>query len=239
MRNEVPFRAYVPFILYLTAIFYLNFLSRIILSPLMPTVEGDLNIGHAEAGSLFFCISLGFFPGLLGSGFISSHLSHRWTIVLSSVAVGGALLVVSLSHTLWWIRLGLVLIGLSTGFYLPSGIASLTDMVSSKHWGKAIAVHELAPILAFTSAPLLAEGLMIWFSWRGVLAVLGGAAIVAGGAFACFGRGGAFPGETPIPRNLRALLTIPSFWIMVVCFSMGIGASLGVYTMLPLYLVVE
>jgi len=205
----------------------------------MPTIEGDLNIGHAEAGSLFFCISLGFFPGLLGSGFVSSLLTHRWTIILSSVAVGGSLLAVSLSQTVWWIRLGLILIGLSAGLYLPSGIASLTDMVSSKDWGKAIAVHELAPILSFITAPLLAEGLMIWFSWRGVLAVLGGAAVVTGGAFTCFGRGGAFFGETPRPKNLGALLTIPSFWIMVVFFSMGIGASLGVYTMLPLYLVAE
>jgi NNP family nitrate/nitrite transporter-like MFS transporter len=116
MRNEVSFRAYVPFLLYLTAIFYLNFLARIVLSPLMPTIESDLNIGHGEAGSLFFCISMGFFPGLLCSGFVSSRLPHRWTIVLSSVAVGGTLLAVSLSHTLWLIRSGMVLIGLSSGF---------------------------------------------------------------------------------------------------------------------------
>ena len=205
----------------------------------MPAIERDLNIGHGEAGSLFLFISLGYFPGLLGSGYVSSRFTHRWTVILSSVAVGGSLLAVSLSHTLWWIRSALVLIGLSSGLYLPSGIASLTDMVNSRDWGKAIALHELAPILAFISAPLLAEGLMIWFSWRGVLAVLGGTAIFTGGAFACFGRGGAFLGETPSPRNLRALVTIPSFWIMVVLFSMGIGASLGVYTMLPLYLVAE
>ena len=239
MSNENSFRIQAPSILYLTGIFYLIVLSRIIMSPLMPTVETDLNIGHAEAGYLFFCVSLGFFPGLLCSGLVSSRLTHRWTIVLSSVAVGGSLLIVSLSHTLWWIRLGLGLIGLSSGLYLPSGIATLTDMVSSRDWGKAIAVHELAPIVSFITAPLLAEGIMLWFSWQGVLAVLGGTAVVVGGVFTCFGRGGAFLGEPPSLKNLRALLTIPSFWIMVVCFSMGIGASLGVYTMLPLYLVAE
>ncbi len=205
----------------------------------MPPIEGELNIGHAEAGYLFFCISLGFFPGLLGSGFISHHLTHRWTIILSSVALGGSLLAVSLSHIIWLIRSALFMLGLSAGLYLPSGIATLTDMVTSRDWGKAIAIHELAPILAFITAPLLAEGLMIWFSWRGVAAVLGGAAVIAGAAFIRFGRGGAFPGEPPGPKNLRALLTIPSFWIMVVFFSMGVGASLGVYTMLPLYLVTE
>jgi NNP family nitrate/nitrite transporter-like MFS transporter len=112
-------------------------------------------------------------------------------------------------------------------------------MVSSKHWGKAIAVHELAPIVSFITAPLLAEGFMLWVSWRGVLAVVGGAAVVVGGIFTCFGRGGTFFGETPSPKNLRFLLATPSFWIMVVLFSMGIAATLGVYTMLPLYLVAE
>ena len=237
MPNEASFRTHVPLLLYLTAIFFLNFLARVVLSPLMPTIESDLNIGHGEAGSLFLFISLGYFPGLLGSGFVSSRITHRWTIILSSVAVGGSLLPISLSHTLWWIRSGLVMLGLSAGLYFPSAMATLTDVVSSKHWGKAIAVHELAPILGYIAAPLLAEGLMIWFSWRGVVAVFGGAALVAGGIFTLFGRGGTFSGETPSPKNLRVFLTRPSFWIMVVLFSMGMGASLGVYAMLPLYLV--
>jgi NNP family nitrate/nitrite transporter-like MFS transporter len=102
-----------------------------------------------------------------------------------------------------------------------------------------MALHELGPIVSFITAPLLAEGIMLWFSWRGVLAVVGVAAVVFGGVFTCFGRGGAFFGEAPSPKNLRILLAIPSFWIMVVFFSMGLAASLGVYTMLPLYLVAE
>lgn len=235
----LPFRSHVPFLLYLTGIYYLNFLARVVLAPLMPTVERDLNIGHGEAGSLFFFISVGYFAGLLGSGFVSSRFTHRWTIILSSVALGGSLLAVSLSHSLFWIRSGLILVGLSTGLYLPSGIVTLTAMVSSRDWGKAIAVHELAPNLGLITAPLLAEVLMIWFSWRGIMALLGGAAIFAGVAFTRFGRGGRFPGETPSTKILRVLLTEPSFWIMMVLFSMGIGASLGVYTMLPLYLVAD
>ena len=239
MPNEASFRIHLPFLLYLTGIFFLNFIARVILAPLVPTIEKDLNIGHGEAGSLFFFLSLGYFVGLLGSGFVSSRFTHRWTIIMSSVAVGGSLLAISLSQSLFWIRSGLILLGLSAGLYLPSGISTVTSLASSRDWGKAIAVHELAPILAFITAPLLAEGLMIWFSWRGVVALIGGTAAVAGGAFIRFGRGGAFYGEIPSPKNLRVLLKIPSFWIMVLFFSMAIGASLGVYTMLPLYLVAE
>jgi NNP family nitrate/nitrite transporter-like MFS transporter len=82
--------------------------------------------------------------------------------------VGGSLLAISLSDTLWGIQSGLILLGLSAGLYFPSGIATLTAMVNSKDWGKALGIHQVAPNLAFVAAPLLAEGLMLWFSWRGV-----------------------------------------------------------------------
>jgi NNP family nitrate/nitrite transporter-like MFS transporter len=239
MPNEASLRTYVPFMLYLTAVFYLNFIARIFLSPLLPTIESDLNITHAEAGSLFFFISAGYFPGILGSGLVSSRLNHRRTIILSSLVLGGSLLVVSVSHNLLWIRWGLIVLGLSAGLYLPSAIATITDVVSSRHWGKAIAIHELAPILAFITAPLLAEVLMIWFSWRAVVAAIGLAMVVAGGVFTSFTKSGVFLGEPPSPKNLRLLLTNPSFWIIVLFFSMGTAASMGVYSMMPLYLVAE
>ena len=233
------FRSHIPPLLCVTLIFFLNFLSRVFLAPLLPTIERDLNIGHGEAGSLFLFLSLGYFPSLLGSGFVSSRFTHRRTIILSSVAVGLSLFAISLSYTLWAIRFGLILLGLSAGLYLPSGIAAITDMVSPKSLGKAIAVHELAPNVGLLGAPLIAEGLMIWFSWRGAMAVLGGAALCAGVVFVRFGTGGEFSGETPNTRTLPVLLKLPSLWIMMAFFGMGIGGTIGTFAMLPLYLVAE
>jgi NNP family nitrate/nitrite transporter-like MFS transporter len=233
------FRSSIPALLFLTGIFFLNFLSRIILAPLLPAVEADLHIGHGEAGGLFLLISLGYFAGLLGSGFVSSRITHRRTIVTSSVALGGALLVVSLSHTLGGIRVGLILMGLSVGLYFPSGIATITSLVSSRDWGKAIAIHELAPNLSFIAAPLVAEGLLLWCSWRGGIVLIGVVAILAGLAFLRFGTGGRFPGEAPSQKNLRLLFVQPGFWIIMALLSLAIGASMGIYTMLPLYLVAE
>jgi NNP family nitrate/nitrite transporter-like MFS transporter len=226
-------------LLFLVGIFFLNILSRVILSPLMPAVEKDLKVGHDEAGSFFFLISLGYCIMLLASGFVSSRLNHRRTIILSSMAVGGALLIVGLSHHLWGIRFGLLLLGMAAGLYLQSGIATITGLVSSRDWGKAIGIHEVAPNLGFFAAPFLAEALLAWFTWRGVAMVIGIASILAAVVFAFFGKGGTFPGEAPNSRVLRTILVEPSFWIMIALFSLGIGASMGVYTMIPLYLVSE
>jgi len=235
----VTFRSHIPALLFLTGIFFINFLSRIILAPLLPAIEGDLGIGHGEAGSLFLFISLGYCVGLLGSGFVSSRFTHRWTVIVSSVAIGGVLVVIAFSPTMWALRGGLILLGAAAGLYLPSGIAALTSLVSARDWGKAVAIHELAPNVGFIAAPLVAEGLMLWFPWQGVIALIGAAALLAGVAFIRIGKGGTFPGETPGPKTLRILVTQPAFWVMTALFSLAIGASLGVYTMLPLYLVAE
>ena len=155
-------------LLFLAAIFFLNFMARTILAPLMPVVEKDMGIGHGEAGSFFLFLSTGFLITLLGSGFFSSRLNHRRTIILSSLAVGLAMVGVSFTEGLWSMRLGLFFVGLATGIYLPSGIATLTSLVSPKNYGKALAIHELAPNLSFVAAPLVSEALLGWISWRGI-----------------------------------------------------------------------
>jgi len=239
VETQETFHAQLTPLLLLTSIFFVNFLARIILAPLMPNVESDLNLSHAEAGSFFLLISLGYFTTLLASGFISSRLTHKQTILYSNIAMGFALLITSFSTGLWGIRLGLVLLGMAAGPYIPSGIATLTTLIKSRHWGKAIAIHELAPNLSFVLAPLICEVVLYWFSWRTVFMVLGVTALMLAGVFARFGRGGEFCGEPVGYASFRNIISTPAFWIMVVLFSLGISSTLGVYTMLPLYLVTE
>ena len=226
-------------LLFLTSIFFINFIARIIPSPLMPRIEEDLGLDHAAAGSFFLIISAGYFAGLLGSGFLSSRITHRGTIILSAVAVGIALICISLSGDLWTIRLTLLALGIGAGVYLPSGIATLTSIVEQPNWGKALAVHELAPNLSFVAAPFLAEALMVWFSWKGVMVLLGVSSILLGTAFALMGKGGRFYGDPPGISVVKTLFGEPAFWIMVVLFSLGISSTLGIYTMLPLFLITE
>ncbi len=226
-------------LLFLTSVFFLNFISRIVLAPLMPTVEKDLGLTHGQAGSLFLLISLGYFITLLGSGFVSERLSHRKTIVVSAGLLGISLMAASFTQGLWGIRIGLLLVGMAAGLYLPSGIATLTSCTGTRHWGKAIAIHELAPNLSFVAAPLLSEVGLLWFSWRAILAILGAISLGLAILFARFGKGEDLYGKAPGLDAVRSILSEKAFWIIMVLFSLGIVGSLGVFTMLPLYLVSE
>jgi NNP family nitrate/nitrite transporter-like MFS transporter len=222
-----------------TTIFFLNFLSRILPAPLMPTIEKDLGLDHAGAGGFFLLISIGYCTSLVASGFLATWLTHRKIIILSSVATGFALLAVAASETRWGINLALVFLGLAAGAYLPSGMTTVTSSVKPAHWGKAIGFHEMAPAVAYIAAPLIAEMLLRWLSWKGVLASIGIASMLVGLSFLRIGGGGDFKGETPNYRNVRLLLQQRSFWIMTILFSFGITTSMGIFSMLPLYLVAD
>lgn len=237
--NTVTFRSQLGSLLFLTAIFCLNFIARILMAPLIPTIEADLGVTHAEAGSLFLSISLGYFVTLLGSGFVSTRIMHRGTIIVSAATLGLVLMGIALCDSIGTLRLALLLLGMAAGLYLPSGIATLTALISAKDWGKAIAVHEQAPNVGFVAAPLICEGLLRWFSWREILALLGGTSLLVAVAFAGFGQGGRFYGQAPGFASFKTLFADTAFWIMIILFSLGIAGTMGIYTMLPLYLVAE
>jgi len=232
-------RSQLPVLLFLALIFFVNFTARIIFAPLMPTIEADLGLTHSDAGLLFLLISFGYFIGMLGSGFLSAAVTHKKTISLSAVTVGLTLLPISFSSNKWILLVGLFVLGLSAGFYLPSGLATLTAIINPRQWGKAIAVHEMAPNLGFVAAPLLAEIFLFWFSWRTILIVFGLTSLLMGLANERYGKCGEFTGTAPRLGAIRTLVKQRSFLIMLILFCAGIGSFFGIYTMLPLYLVTE
>ena len=221
----------------ISAIFFLNMAARIGLGPLLPTIEQDLAIGHAEAGLFFLSLSIGYALILAGAGFISTRLTHRAVIIISALAVGLSLILVSLSQASWAIRGALFLLGLSSGIYLPSGVATLTSLVDPKDWGKVLSVHQLSPNLAYILAPLLAELLLGPLSWRALLACYGAASMAMGVLFIFFGRGGEFKSEPPTLALFRSLYKNSGIWTLILLFSLAIGINQGLFGMMPLYLI--
>ena len=226
-------------ILFITLIFFLTFVARVLISPLMPEIEESLNISHAQSGSLFLFMSMGYFLALIGSGYISARILHRNTIIASALGVGLALCAVSISSGFLGMIISVFFLGFAAGLYLPSGITTLTDMVEKNQWGKAIAIHEIAPNLGFVAAPLIAEMMLVCFSWRVIPFLMGAFTISAGFVFLFRAKGGNFPGKPPGMDAFRKMFFRGDFWIMCVLFGMAISSTLGIYTMLPLYLVSE
>src|SRR6056297_85290 len=221
----------------LVGVFFMTFIGRTVLSPLLLPIEHELGLSHAEGGSFFLVISIGLMLMMLFSGLLSQHINHHTTITIAVCITGAGLLFIALSGTLFIFRVGLFLIGSGAGLYLPSGVTALTDVVPKNQWGKAIAFHELGPIFGLATGPVFAEIALRYSDWRSLLLVLGVVSFLLGGLFARFARGGRFHGTPPQWHELYKIMKNKQFWIIAFFFVMAIGLEMGVYSMLPAYLV--
>ncbi len=238
-NNKLSFFSALPYLLFLTGIFFLTFIARLLPAPLMPAMAKELSISPGIAGILFLMISIGYAITLFFSGIISFKINHHYTIALSAISVGVALIIIGLMPSIWTLGMGMLFMGMAAGPYLPSGIVTITHMVKEPDWGKGLAIHELAPNLSFVVAPLLAELFLKYISWRRGMELTGIFAIIVGIIYARYGKGTRSRGSLPTFSALRNLAVKREFWLLIVLFGLGIGASLGSFTMLPLYLVTE
>jgi len=231
------FKSALLAVVFVTSIFFCNFLSRVVLAPLMPVIQADLGFTHAGAGHLFLALAMGNGTGLLLSWFISRTMYHRRTVGVSAVLVGVTALMAPLAGGYYSFMGALCVLGVAVGLYLPSGISTITSLVQKEDWGKTLAVHEMAPNVSYVVAPLLAEAVLLFFDWRAALYLLGVVQICLGLWFIRAGRGGDFPGVVPGPDMIWQIVKRPIFWLLVLLFSLAVGASIGPYSMMPLYLV--
>ena len=221
----------------LVGVFFMTFVSRTILSPLLLPIENELGISHAEGGSFFLIISIGLMTSMLLSGWFLQRLTHHQMITIAVFLSGAALLLLAVSEGLLLFRVALFFIGAGAGLYLPSGMTTLTDVVPSGQWGRAIALHELGPIFGLAAAPFFAELALDYADWRSLLVLLGIVSLIAGLIFARFAGGGRFNGTPPQWSELNVIIRKRQFWIIAFFFVMALGLEMGVYSMLPTYLV--
>ena len=221
----------------LTGVFFFNFMARLILAPFVVNVEQEFSLSHVQAGQLFLFASLGVSFALALSGFAAKVIKHRHLVVVSCVGVGLGLVLTSLAQSFLLMKLALLCMGLGAGLYLPSGITIITSSLSSLDWGKGLAIHEMAPNMAFILSPILAAAVEGFFSWRTVFAALGVGSALMGLLFFFSNQGGESRGESPRPAVLRMICRQPAFWILTVLFGLAVSLTFGVFSMLPVYLV--
>lgn len=229
----------------LVGIFFVNMLGRMGLGPLLPQMEADLGTSHGQSGSMFLFVSIGYCLTLFGSGFVSARFSHRSAALISAATLALALAVAAWSDSLTMLKVALFMIGLATGLYLPTGVATLTNLIRREQWGKVLAIQQAAPNLAYVAAPLFAQafielGGLGGRPWRTTIWFYAALSLAFGVGFMLLGgRAGRFKGAQPNLENIKPVLRKRAFWIITALFGVTVGANQGVYSMTSLYLTAE
>jgi len=226
-------------VLLLTFIFFIQFVVRQILGPLLPAMESDLDLSHTQSGLFILFTGTGFFLSQISAAFLTSRWGYRRCIMISLFGTAAAATLVGWLNSVWALYAGFLALGLTGGLYVPSGIALITVLVRRQDWGKAMGIHELAPNLALILVPFLATLSVAVGSWRfGYFSLAAGLALL-GLVYARLGVDARQRPSSPDLQLIREIVTNPSFWCLGFLLSLAVGVETGVYSMVPLFLVNE
>lgn len=219
-------------------LWFLNFSTRAIFSPILPLIEDNLSLSHEAAGGLFTSLSIGFSLTLFITGRFASDWGYKRIVVIGFICIGLVLFGLQWVESYTAFHILFFLLGISSGTYLPSVLPIITETYHHKYWGKAIGFHDSAASFSIFLIPILVPLGLHYFDWKSLLLVLG---IVPLLFFIPFWKVSVEPEhERVYQRNLYVdLFRNRTVWIMGLLWIFSAASSLGIYSILPLYLIKE
>lgn len=227
----------IPLLFLFWSLWFLNFCSRTILPPILPLIEDDFAISHSLAGGLFLFFQVGNVIAVFSSGFLSLRIGYKRSILTGFLLLMASFFALRFAGTYLLFTFCLFFLGLGAGLYLPSAIPLITAVFEREVWGKAVSFHETAAGFNILFMPILAVFALRFFHWRTLFVFISAACL-----FSVF----LWMGFSPDPRpqkgkkgRLSKLIRRKDFWIITTLFTACGVASMGIYNIIPLFLVKE
>jgi NNP family nitrate/nitrite transporter-like MFS transporter len=224
-------------LLFFWFVWFMTFTARAIFSPVLPLLEDEFSVTHAKAASIFTVSGIGYALAVFFSGTFSRLLGPRNAILFATAVSGLMLLLIPFVKVFELYYVLTFIMGVSLGAYIPSAIPFITAYYSEDVWGRAIAVHGSAPSVAVFLTPFIALGILSFLPWRGVFVLPGLAFLLCAAVFFFISR------DTTLGKGkdvfLSSLLKSKAIWIMGIVSLFSAGANIGLYYIIPLYLVKE
>jgi NNP family nitrate/nitrite transporter-like MFS transporter len=219
-------------------LWYLNFSTRSIFSPILPLIEDTLSLSHGEAGGLFTSLAIGYSITLIIAGRFASVWGYKRTVFYGFMGTGLAFIGLQWAESYTSFHILFFLLGVATGTYLPSILPIITETYESKHWGKALGIHDSAASLSIFSIPIFVSIGLYFIDWRILLLILGVASLLLP---ICFWKVAVEPkrGRSQQRGLISGLFNNRTIWIIGFIWIFATASCLGVYSILPLYLIKE
>ena len=225
------------FLLFLSSLWFLNFVGRTILSPVLPLIEDEFLISHAKASSIFIFLSLGYGISIFFSGLLSGIFGYKKSIMVSLLVTALMFFLIPVVKVFTALYAFAFIIGMATGIYIPAVLPLITSYYDESIWSKTIAIHDSAASLGVFAAPLVATFLLRFFEWRGVLGIMGFVFVIAAITFYLLFN------ELKVARVTKDVfgkfIRRRALWILSIIWVFAASTSIGVYYITPLFLTKE
>jgi len=220
------------------SLWFLNFSSRTVFSPLLPLIEENLGLSHGQAGGLFTSLSIGYGLSLLIAGRFSSVWGCKRVVVGSCIGIGFVFVLLQWADRYLAFHAVFFLLGLAAGSFSPAMIPIISETYASRHWGKVLGIYDSAASSSVFAVPLLVTFGLHFLPWRILVLVLAMAVFLLPIGFwktaiepkptVSFQRGHTFD-----------LLKKRSVWVMALLWVAASASYSGLFSILPLFLIKE
>lgn len=224
-------------LLFYWTLWYLAFSSRTILSPLLPLIEDALELRHATAGSLFLFLAVGRTLAVAAAGMVVLRIGYKYLIFASFCLMTVSMAGLTYAQGYAVLAVLLFFLGASSGFYLPCAVPMITATFERKDWGKALSFHETAAGFSFLSIPFVIAFLLDRIAWRSIFILYAAIILTTALLFLAL-----TPNPTPRKKkqlSRKAIFRRSEFWIILTLWVACGISGMGVYNIIPLYLVNE
>lgn len=173
----------------------------------------------------------------LTAGTLSVKMGIKKLIITSFLITACASIGIYYSASYLALAILLFFFGLGGGFYLPCAIPMITSIFRPSTWGRAISVHETAAGFSVLSIPILAAFALGHIEWRLLFILLACLTLVMTTIFSLLA-----PATEVVSTNkadLAKVLRRKDFWIILILWVNCGMTSIGVYSIVPIFLVDE
>lgn len=225
------------YLLFLWTVWFVNFTARVVISPILPLMEDEFGVSHADASAIFLFLSVGYGISVFAAGVYGGRLGYKKSILFSLALSALIFLLIPFAGSFAVLYAFSFILGIATGAYLPCVIPLITDYFAEKHWGKAIAVHDSAASIGIFFSPFLALFMLSFFNWRHIFTVFGIAFFVTAVWF--YFIGDELKIEQKSGQSFANIWRRKSLWIIGILWTFAAGSNIGIYFIAPLYLTKE
>lgn len=224
----------------------LNYADRTSISVVFPLLRGELNLSDIALGGIGSAFLWAYAAGSPLGGVVADRWPRGQVILISLTAWSAVTLITGLAGQYWHLIGMRALLGLAECLYLPAATAMIADHHGTATRGTAMGLHSAGLNLGLIAGAVSTGYLGDRYGWRPGFFVLGGLGLIL--ALLCRGvllrpagsgaASAAAPARRPLsalPRDLRALAGIPSYWIVA---GKAMLSAVGIWIFLnwlPLY----
>lgn len=234
------FGAVLPWVLFVSFAFVVNYLTRSVFGPLLPGIEEELGISHAVSTRLLFYLAIGYTVGVFLSGPACAKIRPR-LLVAGSLICGGLLFqLIAVTHNRFLLAALFLVFGFAAGQYFNASMSVLRSLVRPSQWSKAVSFNEFGPNTAFILGPILAEFGSAHFGWRGTTSYIGWFSVAAGILFFLFAKGGDEPvGGSVSFKRMAVVLRNKNLWIFAWLVGIAIAGQFAPFSIMTMHMTEE